>query len=57
MINDFGFAILDILYLLGHDAGKYTLRVYNDVGEASSSITVDVKKKDGLLLQPQVFLF
>uniref|UniRef100_A0A914PTN8 Ig-like domain-containing protein n=1 Tax=Panagrolaimus davidi TaxID=227884 RepID=A0A914PTN8_9BILA len=25
MVSDFGFAILDILYLLGHDSGEYTL--------------------------------
>lgn len=55
MVNDFGFAILDILYLLKHDEGEYTLRVFNNAGEASSSITVEINKKDGLLLHPQVF--
>lgn len=57
MVNDFGFAILDILYLLAHDAGEYTLRVFNDAGEATSSVTIDINKKDGLLLQPQVCIF
>jgi titin len=52
-VNDFGFAILDILYLLGHDSGVYEVKVINESGEATSSATIDVKTNDGLLLQPQ----
>lgn len=47
-----GFGILDILYLLGHDAGEYTLTVSNDQGSASTSTRVEVTPKEGLLLQP-----
>lgn len=52
VISNFGFAVLDILYLLGHDAGEYTVRVYNDQGEATSSATIEVGAKESLLLQP-----
>uniref|UniRef100_A0A0N5C356 Ig-like domain-containing protein n=1 Tax=Strongyloides papillosus TaxID=174720 RepID=A0A0N5C356_STREA len=53
MINDFGFAVLDILYLLAHDSGEYTLRVYNDAGEATTSVKLDIEAKSGLILNPQ----
>jgi len=52
MVSDFGFGILDILYLLAHDAGEYTLRVYNDKGEASSSVHLAVEPTESLHLQP-----
>ncbi|KAF8383875.1 ketn-1 [Pristionchus pacificus] len=52
MVHDFGFAILEILSVLSHDAGEYTLRVSNEAGEASTSATIDVETKSGLLLQP-----
>lgn len=52
MVNDFGFAILDILYALAHDAGQYSVRVVNEAGEASSSAQLDVQQGDQLLLQP-----
>lgn len=57
MVNDFGFAILDILYLLAHDSGEFMVKVINDAGEASTSVTLDVAKKSGLMLEPQVFSF
>uniref|UniRef100_A0A915DZ78 Ig-like domain-containing protein n=1 Tax=Ditylenchus dipsaci TaxID=166011 RepID=A0A915DZ78_9BILA len=53
MVNDFGFAILDILYLLAHDSGEFTVKVSNEAGEASTSVNLEVIKKDGLMLQPQ----
>uniref|UniRef100_A0A913I9R6 Ig-like domain-containing protein n=1 Tax=Strongyloides stercoralis TaxID=6248 RepID=A0A913I9R6_STRER len=53
MINDFGFAVLDILYLLAHDSGEYTLRVYNNSGEAKTSVKLDIEAKSGLILNPQ----
>ena len=53
MVSDFGFGILDILYLLAHDAGEYTLRVFNDKGEASISVQVAVQPSETLLLRPQ----
>lgn len=52
VVSDFGFGILDILYLLQHDIGQYTLRVWNEQGEATTSTTIDVAPKEGLLLQP-----
>ncbi|GMR57574.1 hypothetical protein PMAYCL1PPCAC_27769, partial [Pristionchus mayeri] len=52
MVHDFGFAILEILSVLSHDAGEYTLRVSNEAGEASTSATIDIETKSGLLLQP-----
>ncbi|CAD5224123.1 unnamed protein product [Bursaphelenchus okinawaensis] len=52
MVNDFGFAILDILYVLAHDSGEYTVVVSNEQGEASTSATLSVEAKDGLVLDP-----
>lgn len=54
MVSDFGFAILDILYLLAHDSGEYTLKVINEGGEASTSTTFEVAPKEGILTQPLV---
>ncbi|KAL3105626.1 hypothetical protein niasHT_021729 [Heterodera trifolii] len=53
MVNDFGFGILDILYLLAHDSGEYQIKVINDQGEASSSVRLEVAPTESLLLQPQ----
>uniref|UniRef100_A0A914H0K8 Ig-like domain-containing protein n=1 Tax=Globodera rostochiensis TaxID=31243 RepID=A0A914H0K8_GLORO len=53
MVNDFGFGILDILYLLAHDSGEYQIKVINDQGEASSSVQLEVAPTESLLLQPQ----
>uniref|UniRef100_A0A7E4ZS77 Immunoglobulin I-set domain protein n=1 Tax=Panagrellus redivivus TaxID=6233 RepID=A0A7E4ZS77_PANRE len=53
MVSDFGFAILDILYLLAHDSGEYTVKVINEAGEASSSVVIDVGSGSGLILDPQ----
>ncbi|MCP9264543.1 hypothetical protein DINM_022655 [Dirofilaria immitis] len=53
MVQDFGFAILDILHLFVQDAGEYTVKVINSVGEASSSTVLEIASKETLLLQPQ----
>ncbi|KAK0408252.1 hypothetical protein QR680_003855 [Steinernema hermaphroditum] len=53
MVSDFGFAILDILYLLAHDAGEFKLRVFNEAGEASTTVSLEIESKSGLLLDPQ----
>ncbi|VDK66159.1 unnamed protein product, partial [Onchocerca ochengi] len=53
MVQDFGFAILDILHLFAQDAGEYTVKVTNSVGEASSSTVLEIASKETLLLQPQ----
>ncbi|CAI4222564.1 unnamed protein product [Auanema sp. JU1783] len=52
-VSDFGFAVLDILHLLAHDSGEYTIRVYNDAGEATSSAKIEVAPSSGLILHPQ----
>ncbi|VDK72603.1 unnamed protein product [Litomosoides sigmodontis] len=53
MVQDFGFAILDILHLFAQDAGEYTVKIINAAGEASSSTFVEITSKETLLLQPQ----
>lgn len=53
MVHDFGFAVLDILHLLNHDTGEYTLRVVNSAGEASTSAPVQIEASSGLILHPQ----
>ncbi|UMM33610.1 hypothetical protein L5515_007025 [Caenorhabditis briggsae] len=53
MVHDFGFAVLDILHLLKHDAGEYTFRVTNRNGDASTSTSFQVSESSGLILQPQ----
>ncbi|VDN06754.1 unnamed protein product [Thelazia callipaeda] len=53
MVQDFGFAILDISHLFAQDAGEYTVKIRNAVGEASSSAFLKIIPKESLLLQPQ----
>jgi titin len=42
---DFGFAALDVLSVYAEDSGTYTCRVTNKLGQAQSSIKLDVKCK------------
>lgn len=42
---DFGFASLDILTVYGEDAGEYTCRATNHLGQAKSSIVTRVTSK------------
>uniref|UniRef100_A0A158P8T2 Titin n=1 Tax=Angiostrongylus cantonensis TaxID=6313 RepID=A0A158P8T2_ANGCA len=53
IVDDFGFAVLDIIHLLPHDNGEYTCRVSNAAGEAVSSVTISVEPSSGLILHPQ----
>ncbi|PAV62890.1 hypothetical protein WR25_23783 isoform D [Diploscapter pachys] len=53
MLHDFGFAVLDIIHLLKNDAGQYTLRVWNDKGDATTDTSFTVEESSGLHLQPQ----
>ncbi|CAB3397921.1 unnamed protein product [Caenorhabditis bovis] len=53
MVQDFGFAVLDILHLMKHDIGEYTLHVSNASGTASTSTSFNVEEKSGLILHPQ----
>lgn len=42
---DFGFAALDILQVYGEDSGEYTCKVINNLGQATSSIKLNVQCK------------
>lgn len=53
MVQDFGFAILDILHLFPQDAGEYTVKIINSAGEASSTTILEIASKESLILQPQ----
>lgn len=41
--NDFGYAALDINFLVAQDAGEYTLVVSNEAGQAQTSTVIDVE--------------
>lgn len=43
--NDFGFAALDILTVYGEDSGEYTCKAINNLGQAVSSIRLNVQCK------------
>jgi hypothetical protein len=45
---DFGYVALDIGQLIDADAGTYTCKVKNKLGEASSSITLSISGHDSL---------
>lgn len=42
---DFGFASLDVLSVYAEDSGTYTCKATNKLGQAQSSINLDVKCK------------
>lgn len=42
---DFGFAALDILTVYAEDSGEYTCKVINNLGQATSSIKLNVQCK------------
>ena len=47
---DFGFVALDILYAYAEDSGTYTCHAVNMLGETSTSCSMEVSAKAGLLL-------
>lgn len=53
LTSDFGYIAIDIRHIYPEDAGNYTVRVYNDHGECSSSIDLTVEGKSGLILESQ----
>lgn len=53
-INDFGFCILDIIYVLPQDNGEYVCRATNSCGQDSTTTTLKCAAKPSLILQPQV---
>lgn len=42
---DFGFCAMDILQAVAEDSGTYEVRATNRIGSATSSITIEVKRK------------
>lgn len=50
---DFGFASLDILTAYAEDSGEYTCRATNRIGQATSSVVTNVKRK----CQKFIFIF
>lgn len=53
-VNDFGFCVLDILYIMAEDNGQYTCRAVNKVGQDATSAVLQCAPRGGLILQPQV---
>ena len=49
--NDFGFIALDILGVTQLDAGKYTCRATNKVGEAATSADVSILAKSSIITE------
>lgn len=47
---DFGYVALDILYAYPEDNGTYTCKATNTLGEVTTSCTLEVQAKSGLIL-------
>ncbi|OXU24124.1 hypothetical protein TSAR_014966 [Trichomalopsis sarcophagae] len=50
---DFGFASLDVLSVYAEDSGTYTCRATNKLGQAQSSINLDVKSRASIIRETQ----
>ncbi|GFY64285.1 titin [Trichonephila inaurata madagascariensis] len=46
---DFGYVALDISHMYPNDAGQYTVKASNNLGEATSSINVRVNSRSGII--------
>lgn len=53
-INDFGFVILEVAGIYQRDSGMYTCKATNKHGEATVSCTLQVKGRQGIILEPQL---
>ena len=53
-ISDFGFVILEVSGVYQRDAGLYTCKASNKHGETSVSCTLQVKGRQGIILEPQL---
>lgn len=53
-ISDFGFVILEIGGVYQRDAGLYTCKATNRHGEATVSCKLQVKGRQGIILEPQL---
>ncbi|XP_055379031.1 titin isoform X2 [Condylostylus longicornis] len=50
---DFGFAALDILTVYAEDRGTYTCKVTNKLGQAVSSINLNVQTRESIIMETQ----
>lgn len=48
---DFGYVALDISSVYEEDSGVYTCRVFNNMGEATSSITFKIEGKSSIIYE------
>uniref|UniRef100_A0A1I8N5F2 Ig-like domain-containing protein n=2 Tax=Musca domestica TaxID=7370 RepID=A0A1I8N5F2_MUSDO len=53
-INDFGFVILEIAGCYQRDSGLYTCKATNKHGEATVSCKLQVKGRQGIVMEPQL---
>lgn len=53
-INDFGFVILEMSGIYQRDAGLYTCKATNKHGDATVSCKLQVKGRQGIILEPQL---
>lgn len=53
-VNDFGFCILDILYIMGEDSGEYSCTATNQAGHDTTRAVLQCAAKGSLILEPQV---
>lgn len=53
-INDFGFVILEVAGCYQRDSGLYTCKATNRHGEATVSCKLQVRGRQGIVLEPQI---
>ncbi|CAH0765342.1 unnamed protein product [Bemisia tabaci] len=53
-INDFGFVILEVSGVYIRDSGLYTCKATNSHGEATVSCKLQVRGRQGVVLEPQI---
>lgn len=53
-INDFGFVILEVAGIYQRDSGLYTCKATNRHGEASVSCKLQVRGRQGIIMEPQL---
>lgn len=50
---DFGYVALDITHSVAEDAGEYSVRAINALGQCTSSIALQVHARSGIITEPQ----
>lgn len=50
---DFGYVSLDLTHAVAEDAGEYTVRAVNALGQCKSSTTMRVVTRGGIITEPQ----